>query len=286
MIEVIHGDALDFDARTLATFQVQISDPPYSPNVHEDATSNNRGVVGVVSRDLGFEPLTDELRNQLAFAASCVSRWSLIFSDLEGCHLWRDAADAAGAEYVRTVPWIRWSQPQLSGDRPPTVAEYVNVFHAMRHGTRGGRSPLAKHWNGPGSFEGGYFSRRCMRGKEKHATEKPLDLMLDAVCYYSDPDDAVIDLTGGRGTTAVAARLLDRHCVAVELDKREAKLALERATGPLSARDRNRAEEWCVSVHEEASRVPLPVKDDESDVRTWERAQRRLADVARVMGAL
>jgi len=39
-------------------------------------------------------------------------------------------------------------------------------------------------------------------------------------------------------------------------------------------------------VHAEASAVPEPKAADGSDIKTWERAQRRLADVARVAEAL
>lgn len=284
MIEVIHADALDLDASDLHGFDVLIVDPPYSEHVHANAVSTGTAGAGPRDRDFGFTHLSPELRAQIALAAASVRRWSIVFSDHESTHEWRAAMHDAGAEYVRMVPWIRWSQPQLSGDRPCTGSEAVLAFHAMSIGARGGRKPLRKHWNGPGSLT--HFDRRCMRGVEKHPAEKPLDLMLDLVSYFSDPGDTVLDLCGGAGTTALACRLLGRSCVLVEADARWATIARGRVSGPLSGRDEARALEWCEAVHAEALTVPTPSASDGSDVRTWERAQRRLADVATVAGVL
>lgn len=295
MIEVIHGDSFDY-AELFASCDVQLTDFPYSPHVHEKATSYGAltGGMGVHARDLGFNALTPELRILGALAAASVKRWTVVFTDHEGAGAWRDAFDAADVENVRTVPWIRWSQAQLSGDRPCSGSELVLVAHAAGGRTRGGKlKPLKKRWNGPGSlveFETNEtlpkLDRRCMRGQDKHPTEKPIDLMLDLVCYFSDPGETVLDLCAGAATTALACRLLGRSCIAIELDADWARQGASRARARLSLRDRARAQEWCESVLVEASGVPYPKAKDGSDVRTWERAQRRIADVGRVAGAL
>lgn len=283
-IEIMHADVLDVDPSVFAEFDVMITDPPYSDHVHDSATSIGTGGAGVRERDLGFAALTPELRTVLAYGAAAVRRWSCVFSDFEGTGAWWAAVEEAGAEAVRLVPWVRWSQPQLSGDRPCTGAEAVLIWHAQQIGARGGRKPRAKHWNGPGSLT--HFDRRAMRGKYKHPTEKPIDLMLDLVSWFSDPGESVIDPCAGSGTTALACRLLGRDCVALERDEQWANHALGRVRGPLSDRDRARAEEWCGWILDEAGRVPEPKADDGSDVKTYERAQRRIADAVRVYEAL
>jgi site-specific DNA-methyltransferase (adenine-specific) len=240
--------------------------------------------MGVAENDLGFEPLTPEFRAWLAIIAASVKRWTAIFTDFEGAHDWIADLEGVGAEYIRPMQWIRWSEPQLSGDRPPTGAETIIIAHRQHVGPRGGLRPLAKHWNGPGSRT--HYSRRCMRGKDKHKTQKPIDLMLDLVSDYSDPGELVLDPVCGRGTTAQACRMLGRDCVAIERDSIEARRAASRVEGPIEARDIERAKEWCATTFEEASNVPTPSAADGSDVKTWERAQRRIADVERVLGAL
>ena len=294
MIEILHADALKLDAEFFGDFHTLITDPPYSPHVHDNCASVGvvGGGLGAHARELGFSSLSDALRAKIAEAAGCVSRWSAIFSDVESTHLWREAC--ARAEYVRPVPWIRWSQPQLSGDRPCTILEIVSVFHAQEIGPRGGVKPLAKHWNGPGNIMPNVSREllampesKAMRGQDKHPTEKGLDLMLELVMWFSDPGDAVIDPCGGSGTTALACRLLGRDCVAVEKDDAWARRSAIRVAAPLSARDHTRADEWCQRVFAEASEaLAKPAAADGSDRNTRERAERRLADVDRVMGAL
>lgn len=274
MIDVIHADALDVTADTFAACNTLIVDPPYGAHVHANAASMGTGGRGARKRDLKFGALTADLQVHIAQAAGRVRRWSCIFSDFESIHTWRAAATHAGAEYIRVVPWVRWSQPQLSGDRPCTGAEAVSVFHA-----RG-----AKHWNGPGSLT--HFSRRCLRGADKHPTEKPLDLMLDLVSWFSDPGELVLDLCAGAGTTALAARLLGRQALCVELDATWAAAGAKRACGPLAPRDADRAREWCITTVDEAERVPAPSAANGSDVKTWERAKRRIADAERVARAV
>jgi DNA modification methylase len=166
------------------------------------------------------------------------------------------------------------------------------IFH--RFGERS--KPVKKHWNGPGSLVAfgvdydaesrTHAPRRALRGADKHPTEKPIDLMLDLVSWFTDPGELVLDPCAGSGTTALACRLLGRSCLALECNERWAIAARSRVAGVLSDRDRMRASEWCKSVGEEAQRVPVPKAENGSDLKTWERAQRRIADVAAVQGAV
>ncbi len=285
-VEIIHADALEIDPALFAEFDTMITDPPYSDHVHDNAVSNNPGPQipgqGPLERDLGFDALTPELRARLGTAAASVRRWSAVFSDFEGAPAWWTACGAA--EWIRLVPWVRWSQPQLSGDRPCTGAEAVLIWHAQNTGPRGGSKPKAKRWNGPGSLT--HFERRALRGQFKHPTEKPLDLALDLVSWFSDPGEAVIDPCGGAHTVALACKLLGRDCVSLDTQEAWCVHGQGRISGPLSDRDRTRAEEWCGWILDEAGKVPEPKAPDGSDVKTYERAQRRIADAARVYEAI
>jgi hypothetical protein len=293
-IEVMNGSALDLDAEFFGMFDTLIVDPPYASHVHANAASVGvlGGGLGVHARALGFEALTLELRQCIGLAANSVRRWSAIYSDVESTHLWRAAVDRA--EYIRPIPWIRWSQPQLSGDRPCTILEIVSVFHAQQNGARGGVKPIAKRWNGPGNIIPvvtgellGSLHDRALRGDGKHPTEKRLSQLLELVSWFSDAGQSVIDPCAGSGTTALACRLLGRECVAVELDATWAGFADRRARSNLQPRDRADAEEWCRRVFDEASALlERPALPDGSDRNTRERAERRLADVDRVLGAL
>lgn len=270
--EIVHADAL-WLPRLAAEFDSMIVDPPYSDAVHRNAVSTGTGGAGPRKRDLGFEALSPELFRRLCQYAAQVRRWSAIFCDLESVGIWRQGLTDAGAEYVRAVPWVRWTQPQISGDRPPSGCEMVVLAHA----------PGRKRWSGPGSLT--HFHQKALRGADKHPTEKPLDLMLALISYLSDPGDAVLDPCAGSGTTVLGAALLDREALGLERGATWAgrgthRAAIDTEGYEITERDAERLRRFVIDTRDEASSVPEPKAPDGSDVKTYERAQRRLADAA------
>ncbi len=230
MVKLIYGDCAEADADG---FDVLIVDPPYSEHVHKNATSQSRG-RGTRHRDLGFDHLSDNLRSVIAHQAASVRRWSLIYSDIEGLHSWREACLGQGATYIRTIPWVRWSMPSLCA-WPPQGCEMIQVCY----GTAAGR----KSWNGPGSLT--HLAHKCLRGEGKHKAEKPLDAMLDLVSWFSNPGERVLDPCAGAGTVGLACRLLGRDYVGYEIDPVWAGKAQARIENPqLSERDEDRYRRW------------------------------------------
>lgn len=222
------------DCRNLTKWDgdVLITDPPYRAHVHKSAASQSLK-KGTTSRDFGFDHLSASLRRWTCRLAATVPRWSVIFTDVESAGWWRIGLECAGAQYIRTIPWVRWSMPQLSGDRPPSGCELIVLAHGK----------AKKHWNGPGSLT--HLAHTCMRGSEKHKAEKPLDLMLDLVSWFSDVGDVVLDPFAGSGTTGLASHLLKRDFKGTELDPIWASRAKVRASSDaLSDRDAGQYEKW------------------------------------------
>jgi hypothetical protein len=237
---VLNQSALDIDLADIAASppDVMIVDPPYGSHVHKNAVSQSAG-GGVRERELGFDHLSAPLRRRIAQLAALTRRWSVIYSDIEGLTWWRLSLQAAGATYIRALPWVRWSMPQLSGDRPTTGCEMLVVAYGQEKGK--------KHWNGPGNLLS--LTHTCLRGAEKHKTEKPLDQLLDLVSYFSDPGETVFDPCAGSGTTGLACRILGRQFVGLEIDPAWAARANVRlgAAAVLSPRDQDRLERWRAS---------------------------------------
>lgn len=288
---ILNANCTSLDLDLITSVDVMITDPPFSADVQGSMMSSHTlASGGPASRDVGFDPLSPELLQFLACCTSLVKRWSLIHTDFESVHDWKRLCEHFKAEYLRTIPWIRWSQPQLSGDRPGQGGEAVvwvaseasaaALIHPQEVGPRGGAKPKVKRWNGRGGLV--HFEERCMRGADKHPTEKPIDLLLTQVSAFSDPGELVLDPCCGSGTTGVACRLLGRGFVGVERDPAWAKVAAQRETAALSPRDQVRAEEWCTRMSEEVPAEPR----SEAERATWERALRRQADVQRVRKAL
>jgi DNA modification methylase len=235
--QIIHGDCqLLLDPSSV--YDVMICDPPYSKHVHDKAMSQSAS-RGTRKRDLGFDSLSEGLRHFICHVASWqVKRWSLVYSDIEGLGDWRENMLRVDAEYIRPIPWIRWSAPQLSGDRPPSGCEFVTAYWS---GTS-----IKKSWNGPGNLLS--LNHKCLRGEDKHKAEKPLDQALDLVNWFSNPGEHVLDLTAGNGTIGVACRILGRSYTGYEIDESwasKASLRLESFT--LSNRDEERYQRWKAS---------------------------------------
>lgn len=229
-------------------FDCMITDPPYSDWVHAKAVSQSK-VRGARKRELGFEPLSNSLRQWLAHYAATTKRWSVLYSDIESTHLMREACGERGVIYIRTLAWIRWSMPQLSGDRPPQGREDLLIFHAevednmdlaLFYGVQKGK----KAWNGPGNLT--HLMHKCLRGEGKHKAEKPLDQVLDLVSWFSDPGETIFDPLAGAGTIGVACKILGRGYVGVEKDEQWAQYAAQRiaAVPNLSDRDQERFRRW------------------------------------------
>ena len=280
---ILNESFLDVDRDAFNGVDVLIVDPPYSAHVHANAVSAGTlgaGSKGYHHRDLGFAPLTASDQAHLVMLAGRVKRYSVFFTDTEAVGSWKACAAGFGVDYIRCVPWIRWSQPQKSGDRPGQQSESVVHFH--RKG--------AKRWNGPGWLiaygldDEGRRMRTSLRGADKHPTEKPIDLMLDLVCWWSERGEVVADTHMGRGTTGLACRLLERDFVGIESDPTWYRAAETRLNAKgLEPRDETRVAEWCATTIAE-SRRDLAKKEagDGSDAKTRARAEFRLKEAERL----
>lgn len=220
-----NSDSLALSPGYARMFDVMITDPPYREYVHANATSQSAG-RGTRKRDLGFVSLSRRARRATAAWARDVKRWSVVYSDVEDSTLLRWAVQAHGVEYVRTMPWVRWSMPQLSGDRPPQGFEHVCCFHPKGK----------KRWNGPGNLT--HLAHLALRGEEKHKCEKPLDQALDLVSFFTEIDPSWASRAGQRLTGAITPRDLERIRRWLDTDSEPVSSLTE---GPSVARAQSRA---------------------------------------------
>lgn len=294
-VTVIHADAIDFVRSAAAlNFHLLCCDPPYSEDVHTKSVSTGTNGRGPIDRHYGFSHLSPPLRAAICTAARQVSGWSAVFSDLQSTWIWRlsmlypdpeerelaaiawlegetPPKPSKSIEHIRDWPWNRWSQPQTSGDRPGSGCEMINLF------ARPGR----KFWAGNGGRTS--LDWACLRGPDKGPAEKPIDLMLEIISSLSDVCDNVLDLTCGEGSTGVAAKLLDRNAVLVEIRSATAGNARRRCEAPLSERDHERATRWVRYQFGWTTTQPLPLgKDKLPTERGITRFSRAFEDALRV----
>ena len=66
---------------------------------------------------------------------------------------------------------------------------------------------------------------------EEHPHKKPVELLQKLILQSTDHGDVVLDPFLGSGTTAVAAKLLGRHCIGIEREPAYVELARARVAG-------------------------------------------------------
>ena len=228
-------------------------------------------------------------------------------------------SDVDESGYSGVLPWERWSQPQKSGDRPTQGFEVVTLswgrrssrktwngpgsLTSLRHAAMRGadkhrtQKPLdqaldlvsfftnAPHL--PWGTHHAFVAAPTEPGGECTETHVVPAASVGGRLMTAVPAQSavlpVLDLTAGSGTTALACFLLGRSCVAYEFLPKWSDYAARRLeeaqAGRLDAADVAAVEKWVKASHERDDGKPEPKAADGSDVKTWERLERRRADV-------
>lgn len=182
-----------------------------------------------------------------------------------GCEVrWHEpllaAAERAGWSHLDTITWVKPNANPIHGNVLADRHEYVFVLgdpgttlnvDAVRVAyAESSVARLRRGWTNHVGVKNDDSRRRGRRvsephplggrapsyivvdtGREKgnpHPAPMPLNLALDMVALASWPGGTVLDPFAGSGTTALAARRLDRRSVLIELDADYARLAAER----------------------------------------------------------
>jgi DNA modification methylase len=235
-ITIFHADCRDVLPEL--TWDVVITDPPYSEHVHRTnwTTADNRQ-----RRGLGFEHLSPRLRQFCAAQFARTPRWVLAFTDFEGLGGWRSELLAAGLEWVRTGVWDRVNAaPQFSGDRPAQGCDGIAIAHP----------PGRKSWNGGG--RSAVFRFPCVHGGE-HPSSKPLSLMSELIQLFANPGDVILDPFCGSGSTLRAAKDLGFQAIGIESNERWCEVSANRlAQGVMFGVDQQTERSHHAEVEEEA----------------------------------
>ena len=207
--KVIQGDCLevmkDIPDKSI---DLILTDPPYGIGIGKMSFANDNGTkkVGKAYRNnyIGtswdipldvkyFNEMKRISKNQIIFGGNYYS----ILGDTKGFIIWDKRTDEkynndfADCEFAWT-----------SFDKPARLFRYL--------------------WSG--------MLQGNMKDKEQryHPTQKPLPLFKWIISNYTNQTDIILDCFLGSGTTAVAAKELDRRFIGIELSKEYCDIANER----------------------------------------------------------
>lgn len=140
------------------------------------------------------------------------------------------------AEVQKTYPFLL--TPKASKSERNKGLENISISQRITFTAgRGLKCKKCGHWKNSGSpcvcvepeFEQILFKRPI--NKNSHPTVKPLQLMTYLITLGSRPNDLVLDLFAGSGTTCLAAKMLNRRSIGIELDPEYIKIARARVNG-------------------------------------------------------
>lgn len=231
---------------TIGIVDAVIADPPYEKEAHRAMRRTQASIKTGISVDLDFAAITDDIRVEVArLTTTLCNGWSMFFCQAEAAGAWRDALEAAGAKYKRTMIWVKPdSSPQFNGQMPAMGYESIPLAWCGK-----GHSS----WNGGGRR--GVFTHLTNQPDRHgvHQTEKPVPLMAELVSLFTSPNDIVLDPFMGSGTTGVACAKLGRRFIGIEIEPKYFDIACHRIEQAQRQKD--------LFVH-----APVPVDPEEARV--------------------
>jgi site-specific DNA-methyltransferase (adenine-specific) len=211
-----------------------ITDPPYEAHMH--AAKLGKKVYGAkrrIRQDGYADPPPIDFASIDGLRETCTQPivdackgWFIAFCTPEGIAPWRDAIEAAGARYKRACFYCKPdSAPQFNGQGPAFAVEPFVTAWCGRNISR---------WNGGGRRNWWIFPTNNPGRQGEHPTEKPIDLMVELVRLFTNPDDLICDPFMGSGTTALAAIAEGRRFIGMEINARYYALARARIAASIS----------------------------------------------------
>lgn len=123
----------------------------------------------------------------------------------------------AGWRYQQQLVWVK--QRMVLG-RQNYQLQHEAIYHGHAPGRNAGRmTPNRYRWYGPDNATS-ILQVAAPTASRDHPTMKPVELIIPAIENSSLPDEIVLDLFAGSGSTMIAAHHTNRRAHLVELDPR------------------------------------------------------------------
>jgi len=199
------------------------TDPPYGVNYGDKLEAANPmgyRVRQIENDDLPPDQLEAFLRSALKNAANFSMPGAAIYvASPPGTPLPALIASFAGSGF--DYHWgLIWLKDQIVLSRADYHFKHENILYGWK--------PGAAHYFTPDRTQASVFEYPRPKSSEEHPTMKPVELVQHMVCNSSQPNDIVLDMFGGSGTTMLASENTKRRCRMIELAPKFAAVILER----------------------------------------------------------
>ena len=213
--KIIQGDCLEV-MKTFSdkSFDLVLTDPPYSRNTITAHSRNGVRNLGDLSiQEFFYRSMFDEVSRVLRDGGVCFS-----FCD----DLFYPILFAASYNNLQGHSLITWDKRHISFGRPIRKRHELIMYTSKGGGGTFYPSEKRKHY--PSIVE---FAKEVVANKE-HDAQKPVELVKDLLEHFSKESDTILDPFMGSGTTLVAAKLLNRNAVGIEISPEYCKIAEDR----------------------------------------------------------
>jgi len=235
---LILGDCLEY-LPTLAAGSVDavITDPPYSSGTRREAS---KGVRKSMNR---------ETADSAWFASDCLTTTGFVWL-MRSLALLTKRTMSKGAHFLSFIDWRMY--PQLSAAIESADLRQVglvvwdkqhfgmgnyfrNQHELILHFTYGKSRPMVRR-------DLGNVLNVTRQGTDLHPTEKPVELLSLLVSAVTYEDETVFDPFMGSGTTLVAAELLGRRGIGIEISEEYFDIACRRVEEAVKKREATEAQ--------------------------------------------
>ena len=127
---------------------------------------------------------------------------------ISNCVNYPPVLKACGLYFSQAIIWVK-EHPVLT--RKDFMGNHEWCFHGWREG-----GPHV--FFGPSNVTDVWSVKKINPTSMVHLTEKPVELAVRAIQYSSRPEENVLDLFGGSGSTLIACEQTDRRAFLMELD--------------------------------------------------------------------
>lgn len=204
---LVCGDATDpatYDRLLQGTLaDLIVTDPPYGVSYTGGHNEKKRDMLANDDTDVFAKSIPLGARHSKPDAALYV--W---FAGSKGDLAFYSVRDA-GYQVRAMIFWHK-----LKAHYGSFMSQYMPKHEPVLYCHKKGQSPK---WRGPNNEVTVWEYDQPARN-EFHPTQKPVEVMARAIKNSSDPDDAILDMFGGSGSTLVAAEQTGRSAYLVELE--------------------------------------------------------------------